>query len=176
MKDNGFTPTPTLGVNKSKLTSGFTLIEIIIYMALFSIMMGSLIVTVFQLIQNSEKMTLKNFNQEEINYILKKIDWALSDAISINYPQSGTSHELEINKNDYIDNPIIFRLKTVEHGYKYVELCVKDIDCNPISTGNIKVENLTFIYQDNLDPIPDGIKTIININGIEISNLLYLRS
>ena len=176
MKRKGFTPTPTfLGENKSKLVSGFTLIEIIIYMTLFSIMMGSLIVTVFQLIQNTEKMALKNFSQEEINFVFKKIDWAMSDAMNIDYPISGTSNELVIDKYGYTDNPITFRLKIVGPNYQYVELCVKNTDCNPITSKNIKVENLSFIYLDNPNQIPDGIKIVININGTEISNTKYLK-
>ncbi len=176
MKNEGLTPTPTfLAGNKSKLMSGFTLIEIIIYMTLFSIMMGGLIVTVFQLIQNTEKMTLKNFDQEEINFVLKKIDWAFSDAISINHPLSGTSDELEVNKYNYIDNPVTLRLNTFDPQHKHIELCLNNIDCNPITTRNVEVNDFSVIYLDNIDPIPDGIETIINIDGIEISNIKYLR-
>lgn len=154
---------------------GFILIEIIIYMALFSIMMGSLIVIVFQLIQNTEKMTLKNFDQEEINFVFKKIDWAFSDAININYPSSGTSNELELNKYNYTDNPVIFRLNTIDPHYRHIELCINITDCNPITSKNVEVKDFSVIYLDNIDDIPDGIKIIININEIEISNIKNLK-
>jgi len=175
MKKNEFTPTPTLGDNKSRLVSGFTLIEVIIYIALFSIMMGSLIVVIFQIIKNSEKITSSDHIQEEINFVLKKLDWALIDSYSIDQPLQEFSQVLEVNKNNFIDNPITFKLNTIDSNYHYVEYCINNTYCNPITTKNVKVENLLFTRLNKIGIKPDGVKIIININGVEIENIKYLQ-
>jgi prepilin-type N-terminal cleavage/methylation domain-containing protein len=148
---------------------GFTLIEIIIYTALFSIMMGGLVVTVFELMQNSEKLSGNDTAQEEINFVLKKMDWALSDASDINSPQSGTSEVLSVNKTNFTNNPIVFDLNTSNSNYHYIEFCLKSTNCNPLTTQNVKVENLSFEYLPKA-----GIKSTITLNGETISTVKYL--
>lgn len=175
MKDNGFTPTPTLGNKKSKLVSGFTLLEVIIYMALFSIMMGGLITITFQLIQSSEKTYMKGVIEEEINFVFKKIEWALIDAINISNPLTGQSTELEIFKNNFGDNPITFKYNTHDPNYRYIEYCFNIINCNPITTKNVKVNSINFLRINDPDLAISGIEIIININDVEISSIKYLQ-
>jgi len=153
---------------------GFTLIEVIIYTALFSIMMGSLIVVVFQLIQSAEKLTLHDSAQEEMIFVLKKIDWALIDADKIILPLSENSKILEINKNNFSDNPIIIKLNESDPIYPYVEFCVKETLCNPITTKNIIVKNLSFTHLPAIRKSPEGILLEIEINNIKIITTKYL--
>jgi len=155
--------------------TGFTLIELVIYMALFSIMMGGLIVTIFQLIQNSEKINSKDSVHEEINFVFRKIDWALNDAVDISYPIPGSQNEIWINKNNFANNPIIFRLNDTSSDYKYIEFCVEETDCSPITTRNVKVEDMVFILLNDTNSIPTGVEIIVKIGGIKLSNTKYLK-
>ena len=151
---------------------GFTIIELVIYLALFSIMLGGLIVTVFQLMESAGNLTSKDAVQEEINFVLKKMDWALADASGINSPLSGTSNTLIINKTNFSNNPIVFRLNTANPDYPYLEFCLNGTDCNPLTTRNVKVESLTFT---KINGSPSGISMDLKINGMIITYLKYLR-
>src|SRR3990167_4074727 len=80
------------------MKKGFTLIEVIIYIALFSLLMGSAFVVVYQLIEGSDKLSVKNTTQEEGNFVMRKFNWALTGISSINSPSSGTSNILKVTK------------------------------------------------------------------------------
>jgi len=67
---------------ESKKKSGFTLIEVIIYIALFSIIIGGGIVATYEIIQSTDSGTNHVVLQEEANFLLRKINWALTGATS----------------------------------------------------------------------------------------------
>ena len=75
---------------------GFTFIEVIIYIALSSLLLGTAFVTVFQLIDSSNKLNVKNTVQEEGNFVMRKLNWALTGVSSF----SNTLNTLHINKYD----------------------------------------------------------------------------
>lgn len=77
---------------------GFTLIEMLVYLALFAIVIGGGIVTVYQIIQNSNSLQAKTVLQEEGNFILAKLNYALTGAAAdtcVTIPDSST---LKIDK------------------------------------------------------------------------------
>ena len=86
----------TRGLAMSK-SNGFTLIETIVYLALFSIMMGGAIVALFNLFESSGRELTHIMLQEEGNFIIAKINWAISGAQSVNQP-SGYGSLLSVNK------------------------------------------------------------------------------
>ena len=59
--------------NKQK---GFTLIETLIYIALFSIILTGIILTAYQIIEGSEKTRQKVILEEEANFLMRKFSWA----------------------------------------------------------------------------------------------------
>lgn len=60
--------------------AGFTLIETIIYIALLAFLMGAGISVAFYIIDSSQKNKTEVNVQAEGNFILRKIDWALTGA------------------------------------------------------------------------------------------------
>ncbi len=148
---------------------GFTLIEMVIYIALFSIMMGGLIVTVYQLYQSAGAMNSKVTEQEEINFVIKKIDWVLTGAYSSSIVISNLHQKLSVYKTGFSSNPIIIRFNSVS----------KDIEIQtggagtfyPLTTKNVKVKSLEFNYNSDTKIIT--YKFIIN--GIATTSSKYLR-
>lgn len=63
-------------------TRGFTLMEVLIYLALFSIIIGGAMVAVYHIIDGNASLRAKAILQEEGGFIMAKLDWALSGAIS----------------------------------------------------------------------------------------------
>jgi len=93
----------------NKKCDGFTLIEVIIYTAIFASMIGFLAVSVFQLLDTQKSGQDRISVESETDFLIGKIDWALSGAQSINLPVANTTGTvLSINKINYSDNPIVF--------------------------------------------------------------------
>ena len=59
--------------------TGFTLIETLIYTAFFALLVGSLLAITFQTLSSSGQVARKIAVQQEANFILRKIDWALGN-------------------------------------------------------------------------------------------------
>ena len=63
-----------------KNSAGFTLIEVLIYIAFFTLIAGVLLGFSYQIIAASDQVNNKIALQQEADFILRKIDWALSGA------------------------------------------------------------------------------------------------
>lgn len=140
---------------------GFTLIEMLVYMALFSIMMGGLIVVVFQLVQSSEKLSSKDTVQGEINFVLKKLDWALTGASDV----SVLSNVLTITNDS---NSYVFKLEN-----KKIKLNNQDL-----TTANVEVKTSNFTKIDTDPPgvsVELKIKELNNANEASTTYTKYLR-
>lgn len=58
--------------------SGFTLIETIVYLALFTLMIGGLVASSYMLFETSDRNQTKAMMQEEANFLVGKINWIMS--------------------------------------------------------------------------------------------------
>jgi len=147
--------------------SGFTLIEMIIYIALFSIIMGGLVVTSYQLSQNAGKTSSKVVTQEEINFVLKKIDWALTGASSSGVVVIVSPPELRFTNTNFSITPISIKLNATND----IEMAINGA-ANILTTKNVKVESLVFSpYNSNTKIISASFK----IDGITTTLTKYLR-
>ncbi len=132
---------------------GFTLVEVIIYLALFSLLMGTAFVTAYQLISDSGRLSVKNTTQEEGNFVMRKINWALTGVETIITPTAGTTPDLEVEKYDG-NNITIERIGT--------KIWMEE-DAGPddfITTENVEVTDLDFEFIPSAGSSPDGIKAI----------------
>lgn len=80
-----------LSVVEAKPASGFTLIETIIYLALFGILIGGAVVASANLFESSGRAGTIAMLQEEGDFIEGKIDWVLYGAQAVTAPSSGVS-------------------------------------------------------------------------------------
>ena len=92
------------------MNKGFTLLETIIYLALFSVLMSGALVAVYSLLQSSTQNLAAISIQEEGMFINRKLSWALGGATIVTIPDS---HTLIITRPDLgIQSP----LTITEHG------------------------------------------------------------
>lgn len=85
---------------------GFTLLEAIIYIALFSLLLGGMMPAAFQLFRSGSRNMTAYAIQEEAAFIDRKIYWALSGASGAASPSPG---ELVITRFDSGENgPLTF--------------------------------------------------------------------
>ncbi len=67
----------------NKPSSGFTLIEILIYIGLFMIVIGGGMVATYQIIESTNKTNGKTIIFEDAGFLQKKLDWVLNGATSV---------------------------------------------------------------------------------------------
>ncbi len=73
---------------------GFTLIEVLVYIALFLIMMGGGILTAYNLIESSIRSQAENLVYNEGNFLLSKINWVTTGSTAVTAPAPGVPGSL----------------------------------------------------------------------------------
>lgn len=68
--------------------SGFTLIEVVVYLALYSLIITGAVVSIYSVAQSGDRNHAIALVQEEGAYLIGKIDWTLTDARSVQSPFS----------------------------------------------------------------------------------------
>lgn len=143
-----------------KNNKGFTLIEVVIYMALFAIIMGGLITTTYQLSQSAGSLQGKGITQEEMNFVLKKFDWAFTGVPSsvvvtsskINFTNLGQSYMINLSGSNDIQMSVNGTTET-------------------LTTKNVKITNLAFTYSSSNKLIT----ATFTIDGIVANYTKYLK-
>ena len=158
---------------KQNLVRGFTIIETIIYISLFSLVIGGMIIAVYSIIGSQEKNILHSLLLQEGNYITKKINWAIVGGTEFNVV---SSNELNIyNKNvSSSDNPIIF--KFIDNNL-YLYRGADDLDVLPLNNTNIKITNGSFIYSSSSSGHNglENIQAVFTLSGKMTNGLDYSR-
>jgi len=155
---------------KEKIT-GFTLIEVIIYLALFSIIIGGAMAGVYQLIQSSDANAQKIIVEQEGNFLLRKIDWALSNVASVSVPSEGASGQtLKIDKVNYTQNPIEFNLAGSN-----LELKKGGGSAVALNSSYTVLSDLLFEHLPPSGAKPAAIKTSFKLNGQSFTTTKYFR-
>jgi len=87
---------------------GFTLFETLIYAVLISIVIGMVLIAVYEIIEARYRSLARVEIEEETNFLMRKIVWVLSGVSSINGPPLGvTSTTLSVNKVNFSQNPVV---------------------------------------------------------------------
>ena len=88
---------------------GFTLIEVSIYIALFSILIGGVLVSAYNLFESSGHNQTEAQLVEEGNFLLAKMDWVMSGVQTIHTPSANSSgNTLSVTLFDTtISNPVV---------------------------------------------------------------------
>lgn len=146
------------------MNKGFTLLEVIIYIALFSFLMGTAFIAVYQLIENSDRLSVKNITQEEGNFVLRKINWALTGASSF----TNTSNTLHIDT--YNGNQINIAL--VGTKIQMTESMGSGAPGDFITTDKVTVSSLQFT---SVGGTPGGVTMVARIDGVDFTITKYIR-
>lgn len=156
---------------------GFTLIEVIIYIALFSILIFGAFGTVFSILESASKIDETITIEEEGNFLLRKINWVLSSNDSLNPPTvsgSPCSQTLTVNKISFSLNPIILRINTIL-GINYIEMKEGPGSYIPLTSANARITCLSFIQIPISGNGPSGITANITMDGKTFTTTKYLR-
>lgn len=144
---------------------GFTLIETIIYLALFSILMAGILSSVYILFESSDRNQSKATLQEEKEYLLGKINWALNGAQTISTPAANASGSFL--------SAIKYDTTATQVGISGTNMTFNGVTLN---NSNVKVTNLTFIHTYAGGANPESLEAGFTLsigtpNGMTISQI-----
>ncbi len=140
----------------------FTLIETIIYLALFTIIIGGGMVATYQIIESSSDTYHHLELQEEANFLLAKIDWALVGATSVNANGSALVISKFING---ISTQLLFA--TNENN---LTLQINSAAPEILNASSIGVANVSFTRNAGANGQPDCITTSFDLITIGQEN------
>lgn len=149
---------------------GFTLMEALIYIFLLSILIVGVFAALFNIVQGMELVRGKVTVQEEGNFILRKIDWALTDVSVISSPLAGPpTGTLKVmkggNQIDIQPNGDKVEIREGGVGSSFLTL----------STDNVKVSNLQFQYISPSGGSPAGVTASFTIDGLPFEITKHIR-
>jgi len=154
-------------INK-KYQNGFSLIEVILYIFLFSLMLGGSLSTFYYLMESNQKLSEKSLINDEAEFIISKIDGFLRNSDQILSPSFGEiTDDLSMIEN----SGDLVRIFLEED-----DLLLKVNNNPPISLNNsqIKIENLSFQSEIVFQAPPLSIiNTSFSINGDEFKFSRY---
>lgn len=70
---------------------GFTLIEVLVYLGLFAIIVGGAAVSAESLMESAQRGAIEATLEEEGDFLIAKINWALQGAQTFNAPAANTT-------------------------------------------------------------------------------------
>jgi len=152
------------------MKKGFTLIEAIVYVALFSLLIFGALVTAFNLIEGSDRLGGKTVVQGEMNFLSRKIDWALTGAQNFTVGGSVCNNTISITKNGFAENPIEIdrsgnKVRMQDGGNNFLFL----------TTDNVVVSCLEFIDIPASGSAPRGVRIKATISGQTLETSKYVR-
>ncbi|MFZ2621122.1 MAG: prepilin-type N-terminal cleavage/methylation domain-containing protein [Minisyncoccia bacterium] len=160
--------------DSKKNSGGFTIIEVVIYIALFSILMTGCLTVAYQLLDGSGKLNSKSVIENEGNFVLRKFAWVLTGIDPAIVPTTGGSgclQTLTISKTDSTVSPVVIRLNTIS-GINYIEIQRNGGSFYPITTINVSPTCLKFSL---ISGTPTGVSAIATISGVDFSMTKYVR-
>jgi type II secretory pathway pseudopilin PulG len=154
---------------------GFTLIEALIYLGLFSILMGGATVAAYNLFDTSVKIGTRTMLQEESDFMMAKIDWALSGAKAVTAPSAGfTGSSLIVAKWDTsLGDPM-----TVAKNGGNLTIAFGTNPAVILNNSNTLVSSVTFnhIQGTGDGTVPEAIETVLTISANTPTGALVTRT
>jgi len=155
------------------MNKGFTLIEMIVYIALFALLLAGGITTAVQLSFANAGAQENVSTQREGNFVLQKIHWALVGSELSTPTGSGCEQSISLIKFNHSQNPIVFQRNAISNAIEIVEGSAGVP--TPLTSTNVKAECLTFSDIPESGSRPRGVAVTVRIDGKEFILSSYSR-
>lgn len=156
--------------NLKKSGAGFTLIEVLVYLALFAILIGGAVAAAYNVVEGSGRSQTRAMLQEEGDFLTAKISWALSGAQAINSPPADTPGSiLSVTKWDAGIGTVTITLAGAD-----LTLSRAGNPAQILNNSNIQISNLNFTHTFTGGINPESLAADFTLsartpNGITIS-------
>ena len=164
-----------------KSGAGFTLIDTLIYIGLFSLIVSFVLVILYQIIGSYNQNRNRVEVDSEANFMMQKVVWALSGAETINQPAiNTTSTVLSLNKFNFPQNPLVFDI-----GSRNLRLTRGGGAPALLGNSRVYVDKIIFEHLPQINSRPEAIKITLTVVSSDIKqavaasttleNAIYLR-
>lgn len=164
-----------------KKRKGFTLVETLVYAAIFGIMISFVIVSLYQTIDSGKGNAGRVEVENETDFIMRKISWAFSGAAAIIEPSAGaSSSRLSLDKYNYPQNPIVFDVASGT-----ARISRGGSPAAPLNSSNVSITDLTFTRFPVSGGQPEGVEIALSMivsstanaprSSTSVETTLYLR-
>lgn len=139
------------------LRQGTTLLEVIVYVALFSLLLGLTMTSLYQILDGSTRNRINQEVETEAGFLMQKIEWILLGTDVINQPAAGASSSLlSVQKYNFSPNPVVFdldsgKMKMARGGEPAVVL----------NSDGVRIEQLVFDHLAAIGRRPEAIKVTL---------------
>lgn len=141
-------------------SSGFTLIEVLIYSAILGIILSSSLTMLYSVSAGRAQALARQVLESEGNMLMSKLTWAMTSAKTINLPAANsTSTVLSLSRYDSSDNPMVFGLNGGVLGLSRAGQPAKSLTSNEVVVTDFTVSHLPA-----LNGQPEGVALNISIS------------
>lgn len=145
---------------------GFTLLEVLIYIALFGLLMSGAVVSAFQLLESGQRQDISFAAQQEGTFVNRKLAWALAPATAVSV--SG-GNKLTISRPDLGTTLIVDASSTPITFARGTNPAV------PLTSSGLTVENTHFVVLPPANGLPTAVELAYTLGGKEFTYSMYLR-
>lgn len=158
-----------------KIHKGFTLIEALVYLALFSILMGGAAISAYNLFDASVKVGTRTMLQGESDFMMAKIDWVLSGAKAVTAPSVGvTGSSLTVAKWDTtLGDP----MQVTQNGNQL--LLTRGTNAPVVlNNTNTSIVSVSFnhIQGSGDGTVPEAVETVLTISALTQTGVTVTRT
>lgn len=146
------------------MSKGFTLLEVIVYIALLTFIIASGVVAAFYVIDTSERGKADINAIAEAEFLLRKIDWTLIAADSVDLTTLGV---MIVYRTGFPD-------KKIDLASDRAQLTIS-ASADFLTGDRVKITNLVFTFIPPSPPKPAGVTTTFLANGQPFAMTKYLR-
>lgn len=139
---------------------GFTLIEAVIYIALLALIVGGAVLAAYRLIDSGAITATHTTVQDEGDFVLRKLSWALSGASDV----SGSGSSLTVTRYD--GTTVYFQLTGTTIQMRESALGASYAD---ITTPNVKASALQFVVTAGPPKSVSGTFSLKTANGTDVA-------
>ncbi len=153
-------------------TKGFTLVEVLLYIALFSMLMSGVVLASFQLLSSAHLSDKSVRVQQEGDFVLRKLDWVLNGVSVQVVPNKVSPYSSTLQVVSATNASFVVTFAPQPHS---ITLSQNGAPPVPLTTPNVIVSALQFHYLKAIGAKPEGIEASTTINGADFYIKKYLR-
>lgn len=144
---------------KRSFKNGFTLVEVIIYVAIFAAMVLFIAGIVWRVGDSSAANRGRTNLASETDFAFAKLKWALTGAASIDAPAaSSTASALAVTRYNFAQNPISFALAS---GTLFMSRAGGLLV--PLTSPNVRVTIFSVTHDPSVVNVPESVKIVLSV-------------
>ena len=146
---------------------GFTLIEVILYIALFGTMISASLTTLYPLLSSIEKQNAHTSDTTEVAFVLQKITWLIVRQKTIDMPKdNATSSTLRVTTRDA-------KKYSIRQQGTSLEMSIDGHTFIPLTRSGTMVENFIVTHVPESSAHLRTVHISFSLNGIAYGPLSY---